>query len=119
MLLVCPSVYLCISMCVAAAAVGYVRAISRISQYITEVAALGIILSALVAAASLCWMLLLLLLRYREGEIRARDPQRIVHAVLIGIHCRVSDLRPRLPTQCRPDLPRYLGAAASSLAAPS
>lgn len=49
------------------------RAISRISQYITEVAALGIILSALVAAASLRWMLLLLpLLRYREGEIRAR-----------------------------------------------
>lgn len=72
--------------------------ISRISQYITcgpqEVG--RPLLSALVATGERSWE-------------RSHGPAPgIVHTVLIGIHCRTSDLFRRLPGECRP-MPRYLG----------
>lgn len=116
----CWFVHLCT--CVAAAA-GYLRAISRISQYITGARARGCGPGFYLA---LLLLPLLPLRRYAgrcrcdtagRGLARARktqrpNPQRIVHAVLIGIHCRDSDLCRGLPTECRPDLSRYLGVPA-------
>lgn len=105
--------YMCVCMCVAAAAVGYVRAISRISQYITLYLALLLLL--LLRRYVGCCGMLLLLLRYREGEIsraRARPAAHCSRRFNRYSFCRVSDLRRRLPTQCRPDLRRYLEAAA-------
>ena len=76
--------------------------ISRISQYITcgpqEVG--RPLLSALVATGA----------SDPESEATAQ-PRGIVHTVLIGIHCRTSDLFRRLPGECRP-MPRYLGVLA-------
>lgn len=48
----------------------------------------------------------------RPRKTQRPNPQRIVHAVLIGIHCRDSDLYRGLPTECRSDLSRYLGVPA-------
>lgn len=48
----------------------------------------------------------------RARETQRPNPQRIVHTVLIGIHCRGSDLCRGLPTECRPDLFRYPGVPA-------
>lgn len=79
---VCPSIYLCIYVCVYVLLLLLLllatSARYRESRSISpRVVALGLILSALVAAAAVA--------------ARARFA-RIVHAVLIGIHCRVSDL---------------------------
>lgn len=107
-------VYLCIAWLLC------LRTISRISQYITEVRARGcrtgcfyLVLLLLLLLRLLCWS------RYRGGETpaSAREmQQRIVHTVLIGIHCQSSDLCQR--PECRSNLTRYLKSFCAHFTSP-
>lgn len=74
--------------------------ISRISQYITcgpQQRLAGLYLALLLPPAT-----------DPEAGVHGPTPA-IVHTVLIGIHCRPSDLFRRLPGECRRPMPRYLG----------